>query len=116
MVSRRWNYAALAGLATLAGLASYQGAAAPPATAPVEGLKQNTPAIFALTNVRIVPEPGKVIEKGTIVVRDGVIESVGAEIKPPADARVLDLEGMTAYAGLIDAYGEITVGPEVNKQ
>src|SRR6476661_245243 len=116
MVFRRWNCAALVALATLAGWVSHRGAAAPPGTVPVEGLKQNTPAIFALTNVRIVPEPGKVIEKGTIVLRDGVIESVGADVKPPADARLLDLEGKTAYAGLIDAYGEITVGPEITKQ
>ena len=86
--------------------------AAPPSTAPVDGLRQNTPAVFALTNVRIVPEPGKVIEKGTIVVRDGVIEAVGADVKPPADARVIDLAGKTAYAGLIDAYGEITIAAE----
>ena len=53
--------------------------------------------------MRIVPEPGKTIEKGTIVVRDGVIEAAGADVKPPADARVIDLSGKTAYAGLIDA-------------
>src|SRR5688500_8983148 len=47
--------------------------AAPPTTAPVEGLRENTPAVFALTNLRIVTEPGKTIDKGTIVIRDGVI-------------------------------------------
>ena len=70
------------------------------------------PRSHALTNVRIVPEPGKVIEKGTIVVRDGVIEAVGADVKPPADARVIDLAGKTAYAGLIDAYSEITIAAD----
>src|SRR5437868_9100106 len=75
--------------------------AAPPSTTPVVGLAQNTPAIFALTNLRIVSEPGKVIDKGTIVVRDGVIEAVGADVRPPSDARVVDLAGKTAYAGLV---------------
>ena len=56
------------------------------------------------------------IEKGTIVVRDGVIEAVGADVKPPADARVIDLAGKTAYAGLVDAYSEITIGADVVKQ
>ena len=83
--------------------------AAPPATTPVIGLRENTPAVHALTNVRIVPEPGKVIEQGTIVIRDGVIEAVGAEVEPPADARTIDLAGKTAYAGLIDAYSEVTI-------
>jgi N-acetylglucosamine-6-phosphate deacetylase len=89
--------------------------AAPPTTVPVEGLRQNTPAVHALTNLRIVPEPGKIIDKGTIVIRDGVIEAVGADVKPPADARVWDLSGKTAYAGLIDAYSEFTIPAEARR-
>src|SRR6267142_2613556 len=108
MALRRWNGTALVALTALAGLVAHYGAAAPPSTAPVEGLKQNTPAIYALSGCRIVSEPGKTIEKGTIVIRDGVIEAAGSDVKPPADARVLDLTGKTAYAGLIDAFGEIT--------
>jgi N-acetylglucosamine-6-phosphate deacetylase len=83
--------------------------AAPPSTAPVDGLRENTPAVFALTNLRIVAEPGKTIDKGTIVIRDGVIEAVGADVQPPADARTIDLAGKTAYPGLIDAYSEVTI-------
>jgi N-acetylglucosamine-6-phosphate deacetylase len=82
---------------------------------PVEGLRQNTPAVHALTNLRIVPEPGKLIEKGTIVIRDGVIEAVGPNIKAPADARIWDMTGRTAYAGLIDAYGEYTIPAEAKR-
>src|SRR5215510_9318841 len=103
MVPRRGNCSALVALAAMAALVAHRGSAAPPSTSPVIGLAQNTPAIYALTNVRIVPEPGKVIEKGTIVIRDGVIDASGAEIKPPADARIVDLSGKTVYAGLIDA-------------
>src|SRR3954447_25310256 len=95
---------------------SHHSPAAPPSTTPVVGLAQNTPAIFALTNLRIVPEPGKVIDKGTIVVRDGVIEAVGADVRPPSDARVVDLAGKTAYAGLVDAYGEVAVTADLTKQ
>ncbi len=90
-------------------LAIVNGAAAPPSTEPVDGLRQNTPAVYALTNLRIVTEPGKTIDKGTIVVRDGVIEAVGPDMKAPADARVIDLAGKTAYAGLVDAYSEFTI-------
>jgi hypothetical protein len=86
--------------------------AAPPSTKPVEGLRDNTPAVWALTNARIVTEPGKVIDKGTVVVRDGVIAAVGADVPPPADARVLDMAGKTIYPGLIDAFGEVNVTAE----
>src|SRR5262245_60862414 len=116
MVSRRGSCSALIALAAMAALVAHHGSAAPPSTPPVIGLAQNTPAIYALTNARIVPEPGKVIDKGTIVIRDGVIEAAGAEVKPPADARIIDLSGKTVYAGLIDAFGEITIGADITKQ
>ena len=39
---------------------------------------------YALTNVRIVTAPGKVIERGTVVTRDGRIVAVGANVQVPA--------------------------------
>jgi imidazolonepropionase-like amidohydrolase len=86
--------------------------AEPVSTEPVQGIRTNTPAVYALTNLRIVPQPGQVIERGTIVVRDGVIEAVGAEIPIPADARTIDLAGKTAYAGLVDAFTELTIAAD----
>ena len=74
-------------------------------TAPTEGIRIKTPAVYALTNARVVQSPGKMIENGTLVVRDGIIESVGAGAPPP-DAFVLDMRGMTIYPGLIDAYSD----------
>lgn len=58
---------------------------------------------YAIRDARIVTVSGPVIEKGTIVIRDGLIEAVGAEIKIPADARVFDGNGLTVYPGFIDA-------------
>ncbi|MGE3406468.1 MAG: amidohydrolase family protein [Pirellulales bacterium] len=84
-------------------------AAAAPPTTPAAGLRENTPAIHALVGARIVVAPGRVIEKGTIVLRNGTIVAVGADVPPPADARVWKLEGKTIYPGFIDAYQEIDV-------
>ena len=72
----------------------------------VEGIRKNTPAVHAFTNARIVQSPGKVIEKGTLVIRDGVIQAVGESAAIPQDARVWDLKGMTIYPGLIDSYSD----------
>jgi imidazolonepropionase-like amidohydrolase len=58
---------------------------------------------YALTGARIVTVSGPVIERGTVVVRDGLIESVGASVNAPPDARVIDGSGLTVYPGLIDA-------------
>jgi len=85
-------------------------------TEPVKGIRQNTPKVHALINARIVPEPGKEIKKGTIVVRDGVIEAVGSRVGVPDDARVWDLEGMTVYPGLIEPYAQIGLPKEPPKK
>ncbi len=61
------------------------------------------PGTYALRDARIVRVSGPVIEHGTIVVRDGLIEAVGENIAPPADAWVVDCKGLTVYPGLIDA-------------
>lgn len=58
---------------------------------------------YALTNVRIVTAPGKVIERGTVLTKDGRIVAVGANVNIPADAVKMDLAGHSVYAGLIDA-------------
>lgn len=57
---------------------------------------------WALTNARIETVSRGVIERGTIVIRDGLIEAVGADVRPPADARIVDLAGKRIFPGLID--------------
>jgi imidazolonepropionase-like amidohydrolase len=59
---------------------------------------------YAITNAKIVTVSGATIEKGTVVVRDGLIESVGENAKVPADAKIFDAAGLTVYPGFIDAY------------
>ncbi|MFZ4620340.1 MAG: amidohydrolase family protein [Bacteroidota bacterium] len=77
-----------------------------PSTQPAEGIRKNTPAVHALKNLTIIQSPGKRIQNGTIIIRNGVIQSVGAGIAIPADAREWDCTGMTAYAGMIDLYSD----------
>ena len=58
---------------------------------------------YAITNARVVTVSGPTIEKGTVVIRDGVIISVGTDVRPPADAQVFDATGLTVYPGFIDS-------------
>ena len=58
---------------------------------------------YAITNAKIVTVSGATIDKGTIVVRNGLIESVGAGVTAPADAQVFDAAGLTVYPGFFDA-------------
>jgi imidazolonepropionase-like amidohydrolase len=83
-------------LLVLAGPVSAQTEAEPPTT-------------YALVNARIVVAPGRVIDRGTVVMRDGRIQAASAGAQVPADAVVLDLSGRTVYAGLIDAASTVGV-------
>lgn len=57
---------------------------------------------WALTNAKIETVTRGTIARGTIVIRDGLIESVGANVAIPPDARVMDLANRTVYPGFID--------------
>ena len=58
---------------------------------------------YAITNAKIVTVSGATIDKGTVVIRNGLIESVGPNVATPADAQVFDATGLTVYPGFIDA-------------
>jgi len=81
----------LFGLGCLVGLISLGQAAA------------ETPAVLAIRNAKIVTVSGPVIAKGTVLVRNGLIDAVGESIQVPGDAWVIEGEGLTVYPGLVDA-------------
>ncbi len=58
---------------------------------------------IAITNATIVPVVGERIPRGTVLIRDGRIAAVGANVAVPANAQVIDASGMFVYPGLIDA-------------
>lgn len=85
--------------------------AAPPGTVPVDGLRENPSTYFAFVNATVVIEPGRQLEKATVVIRDGSIIAVASELTPPAGAIVFDLTGKRLYPGLMDSYSETQVAP-----
>ena len=58
---------------------------------------------FAITNARIVTVSGATIERGTLIIRDGKIESLGANVAVPNGAERIDGTGLSVYPGMIDA-------------
>jgi hypothetical protein len=70
----------------------------------IAAAQAEAPRIHAITDVRIVTAPGQVIESGTVVLRDGLIESVGAGLEAPPDAQLIaGQDGWTVYPAFIDA-------------
>jgi imidazolonepropionase-like amidohydrolase len=66
------------------------------------GARADAPYAYAIRGARLVTAAGAPIPSGTIVMRHGIIEAVGADVQAPADAVVIDGNGMTVYPGLID--------------
>ncbi len=75
--------------------------------APLAAQRPDRPSYYAIQNARIVPVAGPVIEKGTIVIANGLIQAVGKNVKVPPEAWVIDGEGLTVYPGLIDALSTV---------
>jgi imidazolonepropionase-like amidohydrolase len=64
---------------------------------------------YAITNARIVTVSGPVIDRGTVVIRNGLIAAAGSNVNAPPDARVIDGTGLTIYPGLIDSYTNLAL-------
>jgi imidazolonepropionase-like amidohydrolase len=76
------------------------GAETPAAPPEPRGLQ---PRAFAIVGARVVTEPGKALPKATIIIRDGLIETIAPDIAAPPDALVIDGKGLTVYSGFVDA-------------
>jgi len=83
-----------------------------------DGTEQNQTGragTFAIVNARIVTVSGATIESGTVVIQNGKISAVGANVSIPGGAERIDGKGLTVFPGMIDAgtnlgLGEITLG------
>jgi imidazolonepropionase-like amidohydrolase len=59
--------------------------------------------VLVITNARIVPITRPVIERGSILIRNGKIETVGPDVTAPPGANVIDATGLEVYPGWINA-------------
>jgi imidazolonepropionase-like amidohydrolase len=66
--------------------------------------------VYAIQGAKIVTA-GTTIDKGNIVMRNGIIDDVGATVSVPADAVVVDGSNLTVYPGLIDMTNTTAVEP-----
>jgi imidazolonepropionase-like amidohydrolase len=107
-----------AGWRRQAGRAAALAAALAAAVAPVAPSAGATPqarSAYAITGATVITAPGNTIENATVVIRDGLIEAVGAGVNAPPDARLIDGTGMTVFAGWIDGFSEVAIEPEATE-
>ena len=63
----------------------------------------DAPGVYAITGGTVHPVSGPEIADGVVIIREGLIEAVGASVPIPADATTIDVKGGHVYPGLIDA-------------
>ena len=68
--------------------------------------------MLAIKNGTIFTGTGDVLERGSILIRDGKIQAVGTELEIPPEAEILDASGCVVTPGLIDAHTHIGVRGE----
>lgn len=57
---------------------------------------------YAILGAKIVPVRGATIDQGTVVIRNGVVESVSDGVKSPGGVEDIDGKGLVVYPGLVD--------------
>ncbi|WP_144720723.1 amidohydrolase [Agrococcus jejuensis] len=65
----------------------------------------------AVVNAHVIPVEGDPFD-GTILIRDGRIEALGADVEVPEGAETLDVAGAQVTPGLVDAHVHLGVHPE----
>jgi imidazolonepropionase-like amidohydrolase len=73
----------------------------------LQAQRPTPPPHLAIQNARIVTGSGQTIDRGTIVIENGLITAVGSNARVPEGAWVIDGEGLTVYPGLIDAMSAV---------
>ncbi len=71
---------------------------------------------FYIKNAFVVQKPGTVLPNSSVLIKDGLIKSVGPNIKIPFDAKVVDADSMYVYAGFIDACSHSGIAVEEQKE
>ncbi len=71
---------------------------------------------LVITNARIIIGNGTVIDRGSIVIRNGRLASVAAGTPNVSAVETIDAHGMTAMPGFIDGHRHVNNGPSEKQQ
>jgi imidazolonepropionase-like amidohydrolase len=77
--------------------------------------RAQSPSTIFIQNATILTVTHGNIEHGSILIRDGKIAAVGADLKAPAGATVIDATGQYVMPGIIDCHSHIAVDGSVNE-
>ncbi len=79
-------------------------------------LFQDPPPPVVIQDATVVIAPGTEIRNATVVIRNGLIHSVGTEGESPKDARIIDGNGLVVYAGFMDSFTTLGLDEQGSKE
>lgn len=82
----------------------------------IYGQQPSRPRSFALENVRIITVSDSAIERGVIVLENGLIRSVGVSAEIPANAWRIDGQGLTVYPGFVNALSDLELSNPASEE
>ena len=71
--------------------------------------------VILIQNATILTVSHGTIEHGSILIRDGKIADVGASVRAPKDAQVIDAAGGFVIPGIVDCHSHIAIDGSVNE-
>src|SRR5210317_1417826 len=74
-----------------------------------DGVVSKNTNYIAITNAKIYVTPTQVIEKGTLLIKDGKVVNSGPTVTIPKNSNVIDASGKSIYPSFIDMYSDFGV-------
>ena len=74
-----------------------------------DGVKTKATNYTAITNAKLYITPTKVIDNGTLLIKDGFVVKSGKNIQIPENSEIIDAKGHSVYPSFIDLYSTFGV-------
>jgi imidazolonepropionase-like amidohydrolase len=82
---------------------------------PASDAQSKDAQVTLIKNATILTIKNGTIEHGSILIRDGKIAAVGADVKAPSNATVIDASGQWVMPGIVDCHSHIAIDGDVNE-
>ena len=80
-----------------------------------DGVKSKNTNFTAFINAKIFITPTNQIENGVLLIREGRVIQVGAEVKLPQNSVIIDLKGKSIYPSFVDIYSDFGIAKTKRK-
>lgn len=74
-----------------------------------DGVVSKNTNYTAFTNAKIYVSPTQIIEKGTLLIKDGKVVATGTSVNIPKNSTVVDISGKSIYPSFIDIYSDFGI-------